>query len=102
MFIRAGELLAQRDDNDLDYAVEGLLPLTGTAVLAGRPKSGKSTLALNLALAVARGEPFLGRETRKGPALYCARRCATRLESRAAPHRYKERRRSFYMHRQSA
>jgi hypothetical protein len=71
-FVRASELLAQDDDHGVEYAVEGLLPLGGTAVLAGRPKGGKSTLALSLALAVARGEPFLGRETRKGPVLYLA------------------------------
>jgi len=70
-FIRAGDLLA-RADAELEFAVEGLLPLGGTAVLAGRPKGGKSTLALNLALSVARGETFLGRKTRKGPVLYLA------------------------------
>jgi hypothetical protein len=70
-FVRAGELLA-RADAELEFAVEGLLPLGGTAVLAGRPKGGKSTLALNLALSVARGETFLGRKTRKGPVLYLA------------------------------
>jgi hypothetical protein len=71
-FVRVSELLAQDDDLGVEYAVEGLLPLGGTAVLAGRPKGGKSTLALSLALAVARGEPFLGRGTRKGPVLYLA------------------------------
>jgi hypothetical protein len=70
-FVRAGDLLA-RADAELEFAVEGLLPLGGTAVLAGRPKGGKSTLALNLALSVARGETFLGRKTRNGPVLYLA------------------------------
>lgn len=81
VFVRASELLAQDDDRGVEYAVEGLLPLGGTAVLAGRPKGGKSTLALSLALAVARGEPFLGRESRKGTVLYLA------LEG--APHGWK-------------
>jgi hypothetical protein len=81
-FVRASELLAQDDDHGVEYAVEGLLPLGGTAVLAGRPKGGKSTLALSLALAVARGEPFLGRESRKGTVLYLA------LEG--APHGWKD------------
>jgi hypothetical protein len=80
-FVRASELLAQDDDHGVEYAVEGLLPLGGTAVLAGRPKGGKSTLALSLALAVARGEPFLDRESRKGTVLYLA------LEG--APHGWK-------------
>lgn len=71
-FIRAGELLAESDEDDLRFALDGLLLLGGTAILVGRPKGGKSTWAVNLALRVARGEPFMGRETRKGPVLYLA------------------------------
>jgi RecA-family ATPase len=33
----------------------------GTTLLSARPKAGKSLLALQLAIAVAKGEPFLGR-----------------------------------------
>jgi len=71
-FVRAGALLAESDGDGLDYVVDGLLPMGGTAILAGRPKGGKSTLALNLALSVARGVPFFGRQTRQGPVLYVA------------------------------
>lgn len=71
-FVRVGELLEEDDNDELEYVIEGLLPLGGTAILAGRPKGGKSTLALNLALAVARGEPFMGRATRPGSTLYVA------------------------------
>jgi 5S rRNA maturation endonuclease (ribonuclease M5) len=72
-FTRAATLLAQEgNDGGLEYVVDNLLPLGGTAILAGRPKGGKSTLALNLALSVARGESFLGRSTRKGTVLYLA------------------------------
>lgn len=41
------------------WAVEGLLP-PGVTVIAGRPKSGKSWLALNLAAGVATGSMVLG------------------------------------------
>ena len=52
------------------YVVEGLLPSSGTSLLAGKPKVGKSTLARTVALAVARGEPVLGRATAQCPVLY--------------------------------
>jgi hypothetical protein len=48
------------------------LPQAGLSILAARPKAGKSTLARNLVLAVARGEPFLGRTTTAGTVLYLA------------------------------
>src|SRR5262249_58141949 len=41
------------------WAVEGILP-EGVTVLAGKPKLGKSWLALNVALAVAGGGVALG------------------------------------------
>ena len=40
--------------------------------MASKPRVGKSTLARGLALAVARGEPFLGRVTVQGPVVYLA------------------------------
>ena len=42
------------------------------SVFAAKPKVGKSTFARNLAMAVARGNPFLGRNTAKGPVVYLA------------------------------
>jgi hypothetical protein len=42
------------------------------SLLTAKPKVGKTTFALNLALAVARGEPFMGRTTTKGRVLYLA------------------------------
>ncbi|MFM9597348.1 AAA family ATPase, partial [Streptomyces scabiei] len=35
-------------------------------------KDGKSCLATALAMAVATGEPFLGKQVRHGPVLWCA------------------------------
>jgi len=68
--------------------VEGLLP-EGLTVLAGKPKIGKSWLALQLVQSVASGAPFLGHDTMQGPALYLAledspRRLKSRLQKQDA------------------
>lgn len=46
------------------------LPVGGCSILVAKPKVGKSTLAVCLALAVARGMTFLNRETQQGPVAY--------------------------------
>lgn len=43
----------------IKFIVPGILP-EGATILAGRPKLGKSWLALDIALAVARGDYCLG------------------------------------------
>jgi hypothetical protein len=54
------------------FAVPGLVP-EGLVILAGRPKIGKSWLALNLALAVDAAGPFLGQMPAvRGACLYLA------------------------------
>jgi RecA-family ATPase len=42
-------------------AIEQLLPASGNGLLVAQYKVGKTTLALNLAVALASGEPFLGK-----------------------------------------
>jgi RecA-family ATPase len=42
------------------------------SLLVAKPKVGKTTLAFNLAVAVSRGEEFLGRKTTQGPVVYLA------------------------------
>lgn len=64
------------------FIVEGLLP-TGLTMIAGAPKIGKSWFCMDLALCIASGRPFLGRETQQGAVLYLA------LEDQ--PRRLKER-----------
>ena len=56
---------------ELCYLVEGFLP-QGLVLLASPPKYGKSWLALQLCLAVSRGEPFLGMPARQATCLYLA------------------------------
>ena len=53
------------------WIVPNILP-QGLAVLAGRPKGGKSWLALKLALSVASGTEFLGNDCKSGKVLYAA------------------------------
>ncbi|SEH69632.1 AAA family ATPase [Paracoccus alkenifer] len=56
----------------LRYAVDGYLA-EGLTLLAGKPKIGKSWMALDFAMAVATGDVALGSvKCRQGPVLYCA------------------------------
>ena len=66
----AAELLAT-DFPDPVWLVEDLIPI-GLLMLAGRPKLGKSWMALQLAAAVATGGRFLDVQVEKRPALYIA------------------------------
>lgn len=67
----------------IPWAVKDLLA-PGLYFLGGSPKVGKSWLALQLCLAVCRGEPFLGFHTRKSEVLYLALEDGPRrLHSRA-------------------
>lgn len=65
------ETLCQQPLLPIPYVVDGLLA-PGLYLLGGSPKVGKSWMALQLCLAVSRGVPFLGRETRKSAVLYLA------------------------------
>ena len=65
------DLLAEPEER-FEYLVENLLPSGGLSLLSAKPKTGKSTLARQLVLAVARGEEFLGRKTEKGLSIYLA------------------------------
>jgi putative DNA primase/helicase len=53
------ELLAEPDDV-IEWVVQDRVPHGGVALLAGKPKSGKSTLVRDLALQVAQGGSWLG------------------------------------------
>jgi len=55
-----GDLLAEPDDV-VAFIVEDLIAKASVNVLSAKPKVGKSTFARALALAVARGDDFLGR-----------------------------------------
>ncbi len=67
-FESIGDLL-NAPEEDVDFLVDGLLPTGGLSLLVAPPKAGKSTLARCLAIAVARGVSWLGRETQQGAVL---------------------------------
>ncbi|MEM5312754.1 AAA family ATPase [Paraburkholderia sp. JHI869] len=52
-----------------DFIIGDLLP-PGLTFIAGRPKQGKSLLCLGMALSIASGVPFWGRDVRQGRVLY--------------------------------
>lgn len=62
--------LLSMDPEHVDWLVQDRLPRLGTSLMVGRLQTGKSTLARDLALCVARGKSWLGFETRQGPVLY--------------------------------
>ncbi|KKN20633.1 hypothetical protein LCGC14_0933610 [marine sediment metagenome] len=64
--------LQSKEFPPLQYAVDGYLA-EGVTLLAGKPKIGKSWMALDFAMAVATGDLALGSvRCRKGAILYCA------------------------------
>lgn len=64
-------LLAEPDDA-VEWLVDDRFAFGSVNLLAGKPKAGKSTLARALALAVARGESWLGSRCRFGRVVYVA------------------------------
>ncbi|MGH9604289.1 MAG: bifunctional DNA primase/polymerase [Terracidiphilus sp.] len=79
-----GDLLS-RPAIPVDWIWEGRLAVGTMSICAAKPKVGKSTVGRNLALAVARGESFLGWACRRGAVLYLA--LEERLEDVAADFR---------------
>ena len=66
-----GELLSMNHEG-LTWLVDDMLSAGGCSLLVAKPKAGKSTMARCLALAVARGTPWLGREVQQGAVVYVA------------------------------
>lgn len=52
------------------WTVEGVIPGSGVAVIFGQPNSGKTFLALDMALHVAHGVEWFGRRTQQRPVVY--------------------------------
>ena len=67
--LNAAELLSLPPDLTR-WVWDQVLPFCGSSVLVSKPKVGKSTLAVNLSITVARGAPFLGRDTIQCPVAY--------------------------------
>ena len=67
---------------DIETIVRGLLTGGGLSVVYGAPKSGKTFLAIDMALRVARGVPWHGRRTDGGTVLYLALEGGVSVERR--------------------
>lgn len=66
----------------IEFAVDGLIA-QGLYILAGAPKVGKSWLALDLCLSIAKGEKVLGRTVSQGKTLYlCLEDSYERIQKR--------------------
>ena len=70
-FVGLGDLLS-RPVVPVDWVLWGRLAVGSVSIIASKPKVGKSTLARNLALAIAKGEPFLGWPVKRGKVLSLA------------------------------
>ena len=66
----------------IEFVIDCLIA-QGLYILAGAPKVGKSWLALDMCLSVAKGEKVLGQQTKKGTALYlCLEDSFQRIQNR--------------------
>ena len=61
--------LMRREITPPRFVIQGLLP-EGLSILAAKPKTGKSWMALAAAVAVSNGSEFLGLPARQGEVLY--------------------------------
>lgn len=58
--------------DEIEWLVEGMFPMRVPVAMVAPPDSGKSLVALHLAISVAAGLPWMGREVKRGRALYLA------------------------------
>ena len=66
----------------IEFVIDGLLA-QGLYILAGAPKVGKSWLALDMCLSIAKGQSVLGQKTLQGTALYlCLEDSYVRIQNR--------------------
>ncbi len=61
-----------RAGEEVEWLVDGLIPVGGIALLGAAAKAGKTWLGLASAISVAAGVPFLGHPVKRGPVLYVA------------------------------
>lgn len=69
---------------EIEFAVDGVLPMQGIGVIYGPSQSGKSALALSIVVALVRGKPWFGRETKQRRVWYAALEGQSGLRSRVA------------------
>lgn len=69
-------------DKPISWIVDGLIPEAGVIVLAGDPGAGKTLLAIDVALRLAHGMGWLGRDCKPASTLYLAGEGGSGLASR--------------------
>ena len=70
-FLSPGDWLAQPEE-PIEWLVDDILPRASLTMLSAPPKAGKSTFARAMAMAVANGTRFLGKEVQQGSVLLLA------------------------------
>lgn len=70
--LAAPDFMAEGNDEAVEWLLEDYLRPGALALLAGKPKEGKTTFAYELAWNSAQGQPFLGRTTKGGGVLILA------------------------------
>ncbi len=60
------------DSIKTEWLIDGFLSVGGLSLFAGHPKSGKSTITRQSAIAVAQGKDFIGRKVKQGTVFYLA------------------------------
>lgn len=68
-----------------EYLIKGLLTKNEVSMLLGESQSGKSFVAIDLAMAVARGLPWFGLRSQQGGVIYQAGESATGVRRRRLP-----------------
>jgi hypothetical protein len=68
-----------------EYLIKGVLTKGEQSMLLGESQSGKSFLAIDIAMAVARGADWFGRKTKKGGVVYQAGESAVGVRRRRFP-----------------
>lgn len=68
-----------------EYLIKGVLTRNELSFLAGASQSGKSFIAIDMAMAVARGVDWFGRRVRRGGVIYQAGESATGVRRRRFP-----------------
>ena len=68
LFTSIGDLL-DMEDTPIPWAIHEMLPHGALTIIAAEPGAGKSTWLRNLAVCVAQGREFQGREVKQGPVL---------------------------------
>lgn len=68
-----------------EYLIKGLLARGEVSMIAGPSQSGKSFVAIDLAMAIARGVDWMGRKVRRGGVVYQAGESAKGVRRRRLP-----------------